>query len=210
MLKENINLVFLGDSLTQRTGIIQSSNPSHRFSLDYSGSYVDVLIKRIIVNFPNIQFEYHNKGMGGNTVKDLLGRVQKDVISLHPDYVFLFIGQNDANLLSPDDFKKDLDTLLDIFKSGNLKIIQYSTTPSPGNPGKNMVLDRYDEVIKGLCAEYNNPYVDIKNNFLEVEELNANKDIPLVLFNDGCHMSELGNILIADKVFEAILHLELW
>lgn len=205
LLNQRNRIVFLGDSLTLRSRILQSPLPAHRFSLDYCGSYVDILMKRIAVNFPDLHIEYFNQGIGGSTTQDLLERVQHDVISLAPDVVVVFIGQNDANYFSPAGFKKNLLELLKILQNHQISVVQLSTTPDPSHLGKNIILEQYDEVIKDLCKKHNNIFIDVKSRFLHIIRLNACKEVPLILFNDGCHFSELGNILVADLVFEAIL-----
>jgi lysophospholipase L1-like esterase len=70
-----MKLVFFGDSMT--AGI-------------YGGSYVDEVAKRLPGH------EIINAGVGGNTVINLLRRVDDDVIDLEPDGVFVTIGGNDA------------------------------------------------------------------------------------------------------------------
>lgn len=199
-------MVFFGDSLTLRTGVIESPIPARRFSMDYAGTYVDILVKKLLVHYPMALKEYYNMGIGGNKVVDLLGRVD-EVIALNPDRVVLFIGQNDANLFSVTEYKNNLKKLLDLFRINGIKVIQLSTTLNP-NRNKSKVLDEYDLVIKELCKEYSNYFVDVKSSFKRVSEYNEKNDTPICLFNDDCHMSELGNLLIADIVFDAIIEIE--
>lgn len=42
------------------------------------------------------EFSFLNKGIGGNTVADLLARVKRDVIGYQPDYVSILVGVNDV------------------------------------------------------------------------------------------------------------------
>ena len=85
MIGSNSKIVFFGDSLTHRTGVTQAPNPAHKFNLDYTGSYVDILVKKMLVHYPEVAFEYYNLGVGGNTTVDLLNRVQ-EVLRLGPDW----------------------------------------------------------------------------------------------------------------------------
>lgn len=70
-----MKLVFLGDSLTE----------GH-----YGGSYVNALRSQ----FPG--HEIINAGVGGNTVLNLLNRLEDDVLNHEPDGVFVMVGGNDA------------------------------------------------------------------------------------------------------------------
>jgi lysophospholipase L1-like esterase len=70
-----MKIVCLGDSLTWG---------------GYGGSYVEEL-RRLLT-----KHEFINAGYGGNTVVNLLRRLDKDVLAQQPDGVFILIGGNDA------------------------------------------------------------------------------------------------------------------
>jgi lysophospholipase L1-like esterase len=70
-----MRLVFFGDSLTWG---------------GYGGNFVDE-IKRL-----RPQHEIINAGRGGDTVLNLLHRLEHDVLAHHPDGVFVMVGGNDA------------------------------------------------------------------------------------------------------------------
>lgn len=202
MNEDNLTIVFFGDSLTQRTGITLSNDPAHRFSLDYAGSYVDILVKKLIVHYPEVKLRYFNRGIGGNTVVDLLNRVE-DILSKKPDWVVLFVGQNDAKCYSPSEYRQNLIKLIKIFKKNKIKVLQLSTTPGTDEE-RNRILDAYDSIIKKVCRDYNNYYVELKEFFKKIKRKNESSSVPINVYNAGCHFSELGNILIADLVFDVM------
>ncbi len=70
-----MRLVFLGDSLTWG---------------GYGGNFVAGVARRLP------QHEIINAGNGGDTVVNLLARLDKDVLARKPDGVFVLIGGNDA------------------------------------------------------------------------------------------------------------------
>ncbi len=70
-----MRIVFLGDSLTW---------------VGYGGSYFEELVKLMP------EHDLINAGAGGNTVINLLRRVDDDALSHQPDGVFLMVGGNDA------------------------------------------------------------------------------------------------------------------
>ena len=58
-----------------------------------------------------------NQGINGETVKDLLKRIEGDVISYRPDITFITIGGNDANSgMSLDDYKAGLEEIIEKLK----------------------------------------------------------------------------------------------
>lgn len=202
IFSKNDKIIFLGDSLTCRTGVTASAFPARKFQFDYSGSYVDILLQKILVHYPKLEIEAYNKGQGGNTVVDLIARVQQDVLDLHPNWVVLSVGANDCKKYSKDEFKLNLVQLLDLVKEKNIKVVHLSTTPANDNEQKNEILREYDEIIRDLCNHYGNIYIDLKVKFMKVMEYNRTAKFPIVLFNGGPHMSYLGNLLIADTIFE--------
>lgn len=70
-----MKIVLLGDSLTWG---------------GYGGNYVEVL--RALLP----QHTFINAGVGGNTVVNLLRRLERDVLAEAPDVVFVMVGGNDA------------------------------------------------------------------------------------------------------------------
>lgn len=70
-----MKIVFLGDSLTWGR---------------YGGNYVAGVAKRL----PD--YEIINAGEGGNTVLNLLERLEDDVLTHEPDGVFVMVGGNDS------------------------------------------------------------------------------------------------------------------
>ena len=57
LLKKDDRIIFLGDSLTQRTGLLSSTNPAARYGHPYLGNYVDILAKRLLVHYPQLALQ---------------------------------------------------------------------------------------------------------------------------------------------------------
>lgn len=70
-------IVALGDSLTTGVG---ASSPEH--------GYISLLEKRLTINIIN-------KAMSGDTTHDALLRLDRDILSEHPDIVMILLGGND-------------------------------------------------------------------------------------------------------------------
>ncbi len=82
-------LVFIGDSITD-CGRRQDAPPLGR-------GYVKLASDLITARYPQRRITFHNRGISGNVVTDLLDRWDRDVIALEPDWVSVMIGINDAN-----------------------------------------------------------------------------------------------------------------
>ena len=98
LIRPDERIVFFGDSLTCRTDLLDSADPSRRYSLDYAGSYVDILVKRLLIHFPQLPFTFYNAGVGGDTVDRLLARYEQDVLPLSPTMMVLVCGWKIATI----------------------------------------------------------------------------------------------------------------
>lgn len=78
-------IVFFGDSLTKRTGRMDSEIPADRYAVSYVESYVDLLVKRLLIHFPQLEFTIYNRGVGGDTGFASAGTLSKGCPALKAD-----------------------------------------------------------------------------------------------------------------------------
>ncbi len=63
---------------------------------DVLGSnYVSMISGELGLKYPN-KYEFINRGISGNRSIDILGRTQKDIVALKPDYMSILVGVNDV------------------------------------------------------------------------------------------------------------------
>lgn len=204
ILQKKDRVVFLGDSLTRRTGLLATTNPGARYGHSYLGSYVDILLKRLLVHYPHLELETLNAGVGGIMLPHLLQRLPEYLNDFKPTWAVLFMGQNDAKKYAPETFESYLVKVLEVLRNAGVSTLQLSTTPHPGEARKNGVMAQYDRIIERRCREFGNRFVDVKTPFEKLLDYNADAEYPVRIFADGCHLAELGNQLLADLVFEAM------
>lgn len=203
LFNKNQKIVFFGDSLTCRTGVVCNPYPARRYLVDYRESYIDVLIKRILVNFPETPIEIFNKGIGGNKTTDLLARLEEDVLSLQPDHVVIMIGTNDSKKLSPDEYRENLAEIILILQKNNINAIQLTVLPS-ANLERDDIKSEFNNIIYSLQKKYKHTVIDGAAAFKKVLAANKQNDHAVNLYSDNAHLSELGNILLADTVYKVI------
>lgn len=201
IIRPKERLVFFGDSLTKRTDLKESEIPACRYNLDYTESYVDILVKRLLIHFPQLEFTFYNKGVGGDTIFHLLERYHTDVVPLHPNRMILWIGQNDAKRFDAKRFEQGLRCLLEWCSQDDIAVVLLSTS-AHRDEQKMIALQQADRIIKALSEEFETGFVDVKTPMLRVMEHNKTAQHPIQLFTAGSHLSELGNMLIADCVFD--------
>ena len=118
MIKDGDSIAFMGDSITQ-LGNLQKPN-----------GYVNLVIeglKAAGVNAVSIP-----AGVGGNTTRHMLARLEKDVIAKKPVWMTLNSGINDAGPLSVEEFGANLTKIVDQAGAAGIKVILMTTTVGAG------------------------------------------------------------------------------
>jgi len=116
LLKPNQKIVFIGDSITDCHRREEAHAP-------YGIGYVAMARDALIARYPECNFRFENRGIGGNTVRELRARWRDDVIAEGPDVLSVMIGVND------------------VFRTLR------------ANPGEAVPLDEYEATYRGLLAE---------------------------------------------------------
>ncbi|MBE5801629.1 MAG: GDSL family lipase [Clostridiales bacterium] len=84
-----VNMVFLGDSVTH--GNFEDG------VFDYDAVYHARLARMLHRDYPMMPVNMINAGIGGITAKGSLARLDRDVLSHHPDLTVVCFGLNDIN-----------------------------------------------------------------------------------------------------------------
>ncbi len=194
VIKEGDAIAFMGDSLTY-LGNIQKPN-----------GYVNLVIeglKQAGVNAVPIPV-----GIGGNTSRDMLARLDKDVIAKKPTWMTLNCGINDSPKLSVDEFRDAITTIVDKATAGGVKVILMNTTIGAGENldcPESLKRLAFCEGFKKLAKERNLLLVDL--NSMMAKELMERKNDGvkgLKLTYDGTHLNGLGNQLMAAEILRTL------
>jgi lysophospholipase L1-like esterase len=81
-------IVFIGDSITDADR--QTTAPP------YGNGYVSMIRNFLVARYPELNLVIVNKGLGGNTIRDLDQRWENDVIAERPNWLSVCIGINDV------------------------------------------------------------------------------------------------------------------
>jgi len=198
-------MVILGESTVE--GGPWLADPTHR--------YADVLAN-LIGLCQGAPIEYHNKGIGANAISprspgyedsrkpSAMERYKDDVIALNPDLFILAYGLNDMRAGMPlTDFREDMATIIRDVKTECDPVIVLTTvyymtgwkSYPPYDKGSVELTTQYNECIRGLAAEYDCIVADLWA---------AEGGADWVIDPDGVHANRVGNLLIANQIFEAI------
>ncbi|MCL1865296.1 MAG: SGNH/GDSL hydrolase family protein [Spirochaetes bacterium] len=184
---EKVQLVALGDSLT------------YGWMTQYGFlDYLEILIKK---KYPNSQLFIFNKGVPGDTATDGLHRVERDVIKLSPDLVFIQFALNDAySGFSANDFQKNIESIIVKIKNRLNPEIALLTSVAIQDKNMNKVAKEFYMKISQSGEKYNLPVITV-HEYWEEKISSGIKHSQLVQY-DGVHPTEKGYELMAEAVFE--------
>lgn len=198
-LPAGTRVVFFGDSITA-AGVLP-------------GGYVD-LVDEAVGADP--QVEVIGTGVEGDDVRDLQERLRRDVLSLSPTVVVVYVGVNDVASVS----EGAEDTGVAIYRSGLdelvVRIQQSGAQVLVCTPGllderpydgtrENLLLDRYAQVVREVAAERNAGVCDLRRAFTEYLSANNPDNLSTgVLTRDGVHLNSAGNRLVAQQMLQAL------
>lgn len=89
LIKDHDLILFQGDSVTDAGRNKEDPN-------DLGKGYPMIIAGWIAATYPELQVKFINRGIGGNRVKDLKARWEKDCLELKPTLVSIMIGINDC------------------------------------------------------------------------------------------------------------------
>lgn len=168
-------LLFIGDSVTdcervkpEGEGLFQALGKGYV-------SYVDALLQAV---YPELGIRVVNKGINGNTVRDLKVRWQEDVVNQKPDWVSIMIGINDVWRQFDTPFIKEWHVYLDEYEDTLRKLVK-ETKPlvtgmvlmTPFYIESNELdhmrqsMDQYGLVVKKIAAEEGCLFIDTQRAF---------------------------------------------
>ncbi len=199
-------LVVLGESTVEGGGWL--SGPEERWA--------DLLWK-LLEQAQEEPMAYHNAGVGASVISprspgyeasikpSASERLQEEVIAHNPDLVVVAYGLNDMRGgMSVADFKEELVAILDRIDESNDAMIvianvyhqsAYCYYP-PFDKGSVAKTDQYNRMLGQLAKQRGCVYADIYS-------AEGQKDF--LIHPDAVHANKVGNIIIANKVFEAIV-----
>ena len=196
-------VVFLGDSITEEGRTLELG-------------FINLLEESL----DSEKFNLIGKGISGDKVSDLLVRYEDDVLVQNPDIVFIYIGINDVwhsydvgKGSDIDFYEKGLRKIITDIKKRGAKIILCTPTvigervtfEDELEIKRDQELDAFAGVVRNLSSEFNTELLDLRTIFKNyIVENNQNNDYQDFLTDDGVHLNDAGNKLIAENMLNYI------
>lgn len=210
LMAEGKRVLFIGDSITDgawgNSGVWNATSDErdqNDMNHIYGHGYMMIVASRFQAQYPEEKWQFWNRGISGNTLDDLAGRWQKDVIDMHPDVVSILVGTNDVEqalnegkVIDTKDWGNKLRALLDESLKQNPQTQFVLCTPFVAKAGWRGESENYRDrlemitslvnVILRICDEYNAKLVPFDT--LVKETIDSTPNLPATYWIwDGIH-----------------------
>ena len=193
LVKTGEKVAFMGDSITEGGW----GNPK---------GYVRLVISGLAAN--GVTVDPVPAGISGHKSNDMLGRLDRDVLSKKPQWMTLSCGVNDvwhgANGVPLDKYKENIAQIVEKCAAAGVKpvILTATVIHEELDSPENQKLAPYNDFLRELAKDKKLPLADL--NAMFQERIKAeNKPDQKVLTGDGVHMNGEGNKLMARGVLKA-------
>lgn len=200
--KPVVKIVFFGDSITESGRNLLDPE-------DLGVGYVKIAAGKLRLLYPDTNFKFVNRGVGGERTAELLKRVKKDVVDENPDYVVLEVGINDVwcrfsrgEEVTPETFRANYLSLVDTILATGAKLflIQPYALKMGDKQRFRPFLSRFNEAIREIAQEKDIALVPVDEIFMGVTQ-----DIdPAQFTTDGVHPTHRGCRYIADLLIKEL------
>jgi lysophospholipase L1-like esterase len=203
---KKIKIICFGDSITLAARVSKEQ------------SFVGLLKEKL--ESKNLSFQIINAGVSGDKVSDGATRLKKSVLDLNPNIVIIMFGCNDSFIdvgktkprLPLDEFKKDLNAIVDELQQKSIKPILMTPTPIDNNKvnyypysfhGASYYLKPYVSAIREIAKTKKIALVD---NFADWEKYCLEGGKVGDLLFDFVHPNKLGYAKMNDSIAPVLLN----
>ena len=193
-------ILFDGDSITDAG--------RDRDDLESFGyGYVALVIRHLQTHYANLELAFLNRGVGGDTTRDMLERFEPDILAHKPDWVSIAIGVNDVWRFFGDnvqdavpltEFEANYRSMLERLGFARLILVSpFLIEPNRNDPFRARV-DQYAAVVQRLALEFDAIFVPFQTAF-DASSLESS-----AFSEDRVHPNEIGSQLMAETFLRAI------
>lgn len=220
-----MKIVFFGDSVTEGCFELSFHNVEGVTDIirDKKSVYHNILKERIEKEHPELNIEYVNAGISGNSTVDALKRIEQDVVAQNPDVAVVCFGLNDVAGMSLDEYVSNMEQIFRTLKDHGIQVIHmtpnmYNTYVHgdvlPNHADMAAVLARvqnenrpdlyYAEAMK-KAEEYGCVVVDAYGAWKKLSEYGV--DVTELLSNRLNHPTRAMHRLFADLLYDVVIKL---
>ena len=204
LIEKNAVVLFQGDSITD-AGRNREDGGSMGLGYAYLAS------AWFGAMHPELNVRFLNRGISGNTVKDLQARWQADCLDLEPTWVSILVGINEAarRYVHSDPMPHEVyeatyrDILTQARETCNARLILLEPFVLPTDQSRVIWREDLDpkiQIVRKLAREFEAPFVPLDGLFAQVA---AQQELAYWAA-DGVHPSPAGHAMMARAWLEAV------
>ncbi|HTK07160.1 MAG TPA: SGNH/GDSL hydrolase family protein [Ktedonobacteraceae bacterium] len=208
-LQKKEKFVMIGDSITDCGRTVAGEGTRD----DTGRGYVAQVEALLNVVYPDLSIRVVNRGIGGNTVRDLKARWQRDVLDLQADWLSIMIGTNDVwrqfdHPLMPElhvyeeEYERTLRELVEQTRPQVKGLILMTPFYLEANRADLMraKMDIYGNIVKSIAESYDTIFVDTQAAFDNLLEYTYTS----TLSGDRVHPNQVGHMVITRALLNAL------
>lgn len=220
IIEPHSKLLFIGASVTDcgrdrvlRQNFADAANADASQDNALGSGYV-CFIDALLGSQPNeYSISIVNKGISGETSRDVRARWRRDVLDLQPDWVSLMIGVNDISRRFDSPQQPELGVGLDEYQSNIRDVVQRTRPHVKGfllatpffleashEDEMRAQFDLYHEVLRTIAREEDVIHVDVQAAFDAVLETRPSTSVA----PDRVHPSHIGHMIAARAWLDAV------
>jgi lysophospholipase L1-like esterase len=187
-----LKVVCLGDSVT---GLYYHTGGRR--------AYTDMIAFAVRAALPGAKLDMVNAGISGNSTRDALARLERDVLSQRPHLVTVMFGLNDMVRVPHDQFHDNLGTIIRKCRAIGAEVLLCTPNgviDTAGRPTSKLI--EYCDTIRSVAREEKVPLCDCYAAYsaLQTKDAKAWR----LLLSDEIHPNMDGHKLIAEEIGRSI------
>ena len=197
---EELTIVIDGDSISC------GSNSSKKYGIPpYADGYVDMVRRKLELQYNNYNINIVNAAVGGTTAIDNLSTIEESIISHDPDLVIIAFGMNDASQgISTESFRETINKKINAITKELPQSEILLVTSLYGNPivFSSELYEEHAKVLYQLSDEHDN--VAISDPQVIMKGLLEKKSYISIMEDNMVHPNDFGMRIIAQCVIAAL------
>ena len=207
ILEKNSKFMLLGDSVTDMGRKPEGEGLFEAIGVGYPADINSLLT----IGYPDYNIRVINKGISGNTTRDLLKRFDQDVRAYEPETLAILIGINDVwrqfdtpliteAAVMPQEYEEYLEQLIIManeFVDRLILITPYFMEPNKADSMRKR-MDQYGSIVKKLGEKYSLMVIDLQQEF---DKLFTHMH-PCAIAWDRIHPNSQGSMYMARVILD--------
>jgi lysophospholipase L1-like esterase len=213
LFQPRTKLLFIGDSITDAGRNRNGDAPSDGLFDPLGRGYVTMVESMLTATYPELAIRVMNVGNSGNTVRDLAGRWDRDVLAHQPDYVSIMIGINDVwrqfdsyrqteQHVPLEEYERTLTSLVERTRPAVKRLILCTPFYIENLPQDAMRvrMTQYGDVVRKLAKKTESILVDTQAAFDEVLKHMHSSGLAW----DRVHPNQAGHMVMARAFLKSV------